>query len=102
MLINTRENSRDHIVNTAVSVYGKRQTFVVAMEEMSELTKEICKVLRGSGITQDLCSEIADVEIMLTQLRYIINDDQRIESMKDQKLAKLYDYIRNEMSLKSE
>ena len=46
---------------------------VVAIEEMSELIKEISKNMRGKSNKASLIEEIADVHIMLWQLLYIYN-----------------------------
>lgn len=55
----------------AVRAYGKQSQLVMAMEEMSELTKELSKNLRGADNFKALAEEIADVEIMLEQLKVI-------------------------------
>lgn len=55
----------------AVRAYGKQSQLVMAMEEMSELTKELSKNLRGADNSKALAEEIADVEIMLEQLKVI-------------------------------
>ena len=77
-----------------INKYGKQQ-LVVAIEELSELQKEICKSLRDKTSLSNLCEEIADVYIMLAQLKiyYDINDteikkviDQKIERTKERYL----------------
>ena len=54
----------------AVRAYGKQSQLVMAMEEMSELTKELSKNLRGADNSKALAEEIADVEI-IRRNRYI-------------------------------
>ena len=56
---------------------------VVAIEEMSELIKEISKNMRGKSNKASLIEEIADVHIMLWQLLYIYNisESELIEEM---------------------
>ncbi|MDT3387233.1 MAG: hypothetical protein LIR46_05645 [Bacteroidota bacterium] len=55
----------------AVDVYGIQAQIIKAIEEMAELTKELCKD-GGVGDRVDLIAEeMADVEIMLEQLRYV-------------------------------
>ena len=56
------------ILEKAIEIYGADLQKQVAIEEMSELIKEICKDFRGSGDKERIVSEIADVEIMLQQL----------------------------------
>lgn len=51
------------------SYYGKESQSIVAIEELSELQKELCKMLRGIGNPEHLAEEIADVEIMLCQIK---------------------------------
>ena len=49
----------------ALRVWGKQQQMLQAIEEMSELTKEILKnVARGKDNLNELIEEAADVEIM--------------------------------------
>ena len=77
-----------------INKYGKQQ-LVVAIEELSELQKEICKSLRDKTSLSNLCEEIADVYIMLAQLKifYDITNteinkviDQKIERTKERYL----------------
>ena len=52
----------------AISAYGEKAQKLMAIEEMSELTKEICKDFRGKLNREHLVEEIADVLIMLDQM----------------------------------
>lgn len=69
-------DERKQIYQAACEKYGIDSQIVIAIEEMSELTKEICKISRGQGNIESLAEEIADVTIMMEQLRviYDIND----------------------------
>ncbi len=42
---------------------------IVAVEELSELSKELTKYLRHQGNMENIIEEIADVEIMTEQLK---------------------------------
>ena len=68
---------RVQVYNNALNLYGKDMQMIVAIEELSECQKEICKIIRGKGNLKNLAEEIADATIMLEQLRLIfqINDD---------------------------
>ena len=55
----------------AIEHNGEDTQLNVAVEEMAELTKEIIKHKRGVDNLQQLAEEIADVEIMLEQLKLI-------------------------------
>lgn len=59
----------------AVKIYGDDNQILKCIEEMSELTKELCKCLTGGRQFEedDICEEIADVEIMIEQMRFIFN-----------------------------
>lgn len=52
----------------AIETYGERAQKLMAIEEMSELTKEICKDFRGKLNREHLVEEMADVLIMLDQM----------------------------------
>ena len=57
----------------AIKVYGKDMQLNVAIEELSELIKEICKKKRGEENREAIIEEMADCEIMLSQLQIIFN-----------------------------
>lgn len=48
----------------------------MVIEEMSELTKEICKHKRGKQNRKEIVEEIADVEIMIEQLIIMFDIDR--------------------------
>lgn len=52
----------------AIETYGVSAQKLMAIEEMSELTKEICKDFRGKLDREHLIEEMADVLIMLDQM----------------------------------
>ena len=56
------------IIQKAIDTYGYDLQKQVAIEEMSELIKEICKDFRGKENRENIIEEIADVQIMLYQL----------------------------------
>ena len=62
---------------------------MVAMEEMAELTKELSKAYRGKGNVYSIAEEIADVEIMLEQLRIIFSISTEIDDWKTVKLNRI-------------
>lgn len=77
----------------AVGAYGKQSQLVIAMEEMSELIKELSKSLRGADNAEALAEEIADVEIMLEQLKVIYRNRALVDRIRAQKLVRLADRI---------
>ncbi len=55
----------------AIETYGKDMQLTVAVEEFSELIKEICKNKRGADNRANIIDEMADCCIMLEQLAII-------------------------------
>lgn len=74
----------------AIETYGEKAQKLMAIEEMSELTKEICKDFRGLLDREHLIEEVADVLIMLDQmlLMYEISGDE-IQQMRERKIERL-------------
>ncbi|WP_287827079.1 hypothetical protein [Oscillibacter sp.] len=68
---------RHDLLTRAVKTYGKDAQMDMAVEEMAELTKALCKVKRAApgcetaAAVSNVFEEIADVQIMLDQLRII-------------------------------
>ena len=76
--------------NKAIELYGEKAQKLMAIEEMSELTKEICKDFRGKLNREHLIEEIVDVIITIDQLMmmYEISGDE-IEQMRKRKFERL-------------
>ena len=60
-----------------------------AIEELSELIKELCKDQLDSGNLDKIAEELADVEIMCEQLRLIYDCDNLVDFWKKYKLERL-------------
>lgn len=73
----------------ALCRYGRNAQMVVALEELSECQKEICKILRGGGDPEHLAEEIADATIMLEQLRLIFSLNDTVCQKMDEKILRL-------------
>lgn len=65
-----------------IQQYGTTQ-MIVAIEELSELQKEVCKAFRNKYKKDDMLGEIADVYIMLEQLKlyFSISDEEVINTI---------------------
>lgn len=61
----------DILYKRIINKYGKIAQTIVAIEELSELQKELTKYLRGSGSVDRIAEEVADVEIILEQTKII-------------------------------
>ena len=73
--------------------YGYEHQSRQCMEEMAELTVEICH-LDERGNYQDfkhrqgIYEEIADVEVVLEQIKYLLNCEDEVEAMKTYKVRR--------------
>ena len=78
------------IYKQAIETYGEKAQKLMAIEEMSELTKEICKDFRGKLNREHLIEEIIDVIITIDQLimMYEISEEE-IVSMCIRKMNRL-------------
>lgn len=83
-------NEEIEIMKSAIQKNGKAMQTVVAIEEMSELQKELTKYIRGMGNRENLKEEVADVLIMITQIQlmYALPDDE-VERIMRLKLNRL-------------
>lgn len=73
----------------AIKTFGALPQMVIVMEECSELQKEISKIIREKGDLENLAEEIADVEIMLEQIKLHFSIGAMVEGIKAKKLTRL-------------
>lgn len=79
---------REELYKELIAKYGILQ-LAVAIEELSELQKEICKSLRDKTNIDNIVEEIADVTIMLEQLKiYFKISDNDLNSIIDYKIKR--------------
>lgn len=82
-------NAELPVLFRAIDTFGELSQQMMVIEEMSELAKEISKRFRGENNTDHIAEEIADVEIMLDQLKLITGTAHRVEWYRTQKLKRL-------------
>ena len=84
---------RRALLDRAITTYGAPAQMDMAVEEMAELTKALCKIKRaqaGCEVTAaigNVIEEMADVQIMLDQLRIIFH--RSTEEAEEAKLERL-------------
>ena len=91
----TIEVSEEELYKAAVQKFGERAQILVAIEEMSELTKALLKYIRHEDfnqgdyddIVESIAEERADVSIMLNQLAVIFGKNENAETEKLEHLA---------------
>lgn len=62
---------KSKIYEEATKQWGKDAQLLVAIEELAELQKAICKYMNRGGEIGPVMEEVADVEIMCEQIRHI-------------------------------
>lgn len=81
----------------AIAQNGVQLQEIVALEELSEAQKEICKFLRGCGNVDNLAEEVADATIMLEQIRMLYGINERVCQYIDAKVQRLADRLQNKV-----
>lgn len=83
------KDDRMNVYQRAIMQWGDNHQAIVAIEELSELQKELCKYLRGNKNVTNLIEEIADVEIVVEQLKIMFDCSQSVDEWKERKLERL-------------
>ena len=78
--------------------YGKKMQSIVALEELSECQKEICKFLRDKGNIDHLAEEVADAAIMLEQITQMYGIMDKVLMYMDEKCQRTLDRLTQEKS----
>lgn len=89
-------DQRLQVYTNALIRFGKAAQLIVALEELSECQKEICKVMRGRTNLDNLAEEVADATIMLEQVREIFSINDLVCQKMDEKIQRLDDRLRGE------
>lgn len=85
MVLNRKDKD---FLHKLVNKYGVLQLFIV-VEELSELQKELCKFFRGNPKIENIKEEIADVIIMLYQVKdYFMIEDKELQEMVKYKIER--------------
>ncbi len=89
---------REKVYTQAIDTFGCDAQVVVAIEELSELQKELCKALRGNPAKAAIAEEMADVTIMLEQLRIIFDNEECVCHYMDSKVKRLAQRVKDAKS----
>lgn len=84
-----------NVIEDAIKTFGEKNQKIVAIEELSELQKELTKDLRGQMNSYNLAEEFADVLIMLHQLIRIYGIESKVNVYWDYKIEKLKERIKD-------
>lgn len=91
---NLAEKDGGEICRRALEAFGAQAQVMMAIEEMSELTKELCKNGREKENATHIAEEIADVEIMLRQMVMLFDCAGQVETFRRYKLERLAERIK--------
>lgn len=80
--------TEQEVFKAALDKWGSTQV-IVAVEELSELQKELCKLLRGEARLSNIAEEMADVEIMLAQLKIKFKNAEEVAMWREFKVSRL-------------
>ena len=84
----------NRIVRRDIKRLGETMCNIIAMEELSELSKEISKELRGKGDNTNILEELADVQLGIYYVQEIckINNEDLHKAM-NVKMKRLEDVL---------
>lgn len=86
-------------LKTIAEHYGLRHQLMKLVEELNELALECAKSYREDSITVNLINEIADVEVMLAQIKYLAKIEQSdIDEVKLYKIKRQLGRIAKEIA----
>lgn len=84
-----------NIYEATIQKWGRQSQMDMAVEECAEFIKAVNKFKRNAAAStlSDLCSEVADVEIMMEQMRVMLQKDGLIDKVKAEKLERLQNLL---------
>lgn len=84
------------LLERVITANGMNKQLDVAIEELSELIQAICKIKRRDSLSNEsfavkgnLAEEMADVEIVLAELKLMFDNEDNVKEWKDYKLDRL-------------
>jgi hypothetical protein len=89
--------SQYRLYRDTVDTWGQELQLNLAIEECSELIQAICKWKRSINpqLAGEIFEEMADVYVMLEQLRVIFDNDEYLDNEIDIKLDRLKRRLKN-------
>lgn len=82
-------SERDSVLHDYASLLGDNATKAVAIEEMTELQKEICKTLRGCDRSAQIAEEMADVYLILQMLETVLHNRDAVAAQWAKKFERI-------------
>lgn len=92
---------RRMMLEKCLETWGEDAQINVVIEEMAELTKELCKWNRGSNNAKQIIEETVDVLIMINQLTIIFSkSSEEFEEVLKFKLERVRQRLLNDLQKK--
>lgn len=86
----------EFVFSKAIEKYGKEAQKLKAIEELGELVQALARDLEGHPNPENLAEEMADVSIMLDQLKEIYQNAEAVELIRKLKARRLLYRMRAE------
>lgn len=78
------------ILEKAIATYGEDNQILKTIEELGELVTELGRNSIGKKNIPNIAEEIADVQIMCSQLELIFNIEAEVQAQREYKIKRLY------------
>lgn len=82
------------VFRKALDTWGPEAQSLCLLEEMAELQDALCKYRRGRRTTDDIAEEIADVEIMLDQMKLHFHIEEDVDAQRAHKIARVEERLK--------
>lgn len=88
--------SEGEMYSQAVELWGEASQRLMVVEECAELISSICREFRGRVSDDDVLGEAVDVQVVINQLRHMLNNDEEWNKKMRFKLERLERRIEGE------
>ena len=96
------------LLERVITTNGISKQLDVAIEELSELIQAICKIKRRDSLFNEsfavkgnLAEKMADVEIILAELKLLFDNEDNVKEWKNYKLDRLEKWLNEEYSFET-
>ena len=84
------------LYKATIELWGKEFQRLMVIEECAELISSLCKQFRGRVDSSQVLEEAVDVQLMINQLRFMLNDNVAWNEQMKWKLNRLESRVKGE------
>lgn len=84
------------LYKATIELWGGTFQRLMVIEECAELISSLCKQFRGRVDSSKVLEEAVDVQLMINQLRFILNDNEAWNKQMRYKLDRLESRVKGE------